>query len=117
MPEDSGVEAADGYVELNAKSVNRSDEGYQRMSDAVMPDNANSVGFDYQKPEYNVIQFINVINEEGGPACNVCESENLTELDYQTLVTYMHDRSIEILTSEVAYQGLLGRPLSNNRIC
>ncbi|MBS0953509.1 hypothetical protein ABC426_00750 [Lactiplantibacillus plantarum] len=115
MPEDSGVEAADGYVELNAKSVNRSDEGYQRMSDAVMPDNANSVGFDYQKPEYNVIQFINVINEEGDQRVTFVRVKNLTELDYQTLVTYMHDRSIEILTSEVAYQGLLGQAVEQQQ--
>lgn len=115
MPEDSGVEAADGYVELNAKSVNRGDEGYQRISDAVMPDNANSVGFDYQKPEYNVIQFINVINEEGDQRVTFVRVKNLTELDYQTLVTYMHDRSIEILTSEVAYQGLLGQAVEQQQ--
>lgn len=115
MPEDSGVGAVDGYVEEKAKSGNQSDEGFQRMSDAVMPDNADASGFDYQKPEYNVIQFINVINEEEDQRVTFVRVKNLTEPDYQTLVTYMHDRSIEILTSEIAYQDLLGQAVAQQQ--
>ena len=47
MPEDSSVGAVDGYVEEKAKSGNQSDEGFQRMGDVVMPDNADAIGFDY----------------------------------------------------------------------